>query len=151
MHWLIVCAHHMVFRLPNTEFQILNSKPPRFFLPIRNNLWLFNLVKSFTLRKFEIRDRKFMNINCSYCSQSQYIEVAQGNFFMKLKMRFGLVLFWLTILKKNGGRLWVTFEADLFMFLEAKNIVAFALKSCIIFFLFFLAKFSQSIVFCSTT
>ena len=36
--------------------------------------------------------------------QSHYIEVAQGNIFMEKKMRFGLVLGQLAILKKNGGR-----------------------------------------------
>jgi hypothetical protein len=37
--------------------------------------------------------------------QSHYIEVAQGDIFMEQKMRFGLVLGQLAILKKMGGRL----------------------------------------------
>ena len=35
------------------------------------------------------------------CHQSHYIEVAQGNIFMEQKMRFGLVLDQLAILKKK--------------------------------------------------
>ena len=37
------------------------------------------------------------------CSQSHYIEVAQGDIFMEQKMRFGLVLGRLAILKKIGA------------------------------------------------
>ena len=54
-------------------------------------------------------------------NQSHYIEVAQGDIFMEQKMRFGLVLGRLAILKKNWGRLWATFEGVLFMFPGAKN------------------------------
>ena len=37
------------------------------------------------------------------CGQSHYIEVAQGDIFMEQKMRFGLVLDRLAILKKKIG------------------------------------------------
>ena len=39
----------------------------------------------------------------SSCRQSHYIEVAQGDIFMKHKMRFGQVLGRLAILKKKGA------------------------------------------------
>ena len=38
-----------------------------------------------------------------YHEQSYYIEVVQGDIFMEQKMRFGLVLGWFAILKKNWG------------------------------------------------
>jgi hypothetical protein len=40
---------------------------------------------------------------CSYYQQIHYIEVAQGDIFMEQKMRFGLVLGRLAILKKKLG------------------------------------------------
>ena len=51
---------------------------------------------------------KVLHINSAvsylyYCNQSNYIEVAQGDIFMEQKMRFGLVLGWLAILKKKMG------------------------------------------------
>ena len=38
-------------------------------------------------------------------NQSHYIGVAQGDILMEQKMRFGLVLGWLAIMKINWGRL----------------------------------------------
>jgi hypothetical protein len=40
------------------------------------------------------------------CKQSHYIEVAQRDIFIKQKMRFGLVLGWLALLKTN----WADYE-----------------------------------------
>ena len=45
------------------------------------------------------------NLSLFSQTQSQYIEVVQGDIFKERKMRFGLVLGQLAILKKNGGRL----------------------------------------------
>ena len=60
-----------------------------------------------------------------------------GDFYEKY-LRFGLVLGWLAILKKNGGRLLATFDSGFFMFSGAKrkfnfslSIAMSALKSCI--------------------
>jgi hypothetical protein len=39
---------------------------------------------------------------CMFCTQSHYIEVAHGDLFKEQKMRFGLVLGRLAILKKRG-------------------------------------------------
>ena len=44
-----------------------------------------------------------VDITMSSCRQSHYIEVAQGDIFMKHKMRFGQVLGRLAILKKKGA------------------------------------------------
>ena len=75
---------------------------------------------------------------------------------MEQKMRFGLILGRLAILKKKLGQLWLTFEASFFMFSWAKNNVNFLKKHCsvctkklhnfsfikkvLILFWFFLAK-----------
>ena len=50
-----------------------------------------------------------MDYRCVHISlnQSQFIEVAQGDIFMERKMRFGLVLGWLAILKKTS---WADYE-----------------------------------------
>ena len=46
-------------------------------------------------------------------TQSHCIEVTKGDIFMEQKMRFGLVLGWLAILKRKN---WATFEGSFFMF-----------------------------------
>ena len=65
--------------------------------------------------------------------QSQCKEVAQGDIFMEQKMRFGLVLGQLAILKKTIEADY-DFEGSFFMFSWTKKVQNFtlpsALKSC---------------------
>ena len=69
-------------------------------------------------------------------TQSHYIEVVHGAICMEQKMRFGLIVSRLAILKKELDRLFLTFEVGYFCFCGQKkmsffysNIVASALKS----------------------
>ena len=86
--------------------------------------------------------------------QSHYIEVLQGAIFVKQNMKFGLILGWLAVLKKQLGQLTATLETDFFhVFMSKKiehlkkNIVEFALKSRIISFTkFFLTFFFDFIL-----
>ena len=55
------------------------------------------------------RDLEKLEARIGRAKQSHYIEVAQGAVFMEQKMRFGLILGWLAILKKKLGRFWTTF------------------------------------------
>ena len=65
-----------------------------------------------------------MYIICTYdnwtwhilAGQSHYIKVALGDIFMEQKMRFGLVLGRLAVLKQKLGWLWATFEGGNFLF-----------------------------------
>ena len=50
-----------------------------------------------------LQTRKFGLRKFGQFIQSHYIEVAQGDIFMKQKMRFELVLGWMAKLKKNWG------------------------------------------------
>ena len=63
---------------------------------------------------FRVRNRQQTAAAASCGNQSQYIEVAQGAIFMEQKMRFGLVLGRLAILKK--------IVSVFFMFSGAKKI-----------------------------
>ena len=70
--------------------------------------------------------------------QSHYIEVGQGDIFMEQKMGFGLILGQLAILKKKGTdyeqllrAVFSCFQGQKNYLKFLKNIVAFALKSCI--------------------
>ena len=58
---------------------------------------------------------------CYLQAKSLYISRTVSNFYEK-KMKFGLVLGRLTILKKKLDRLWTTCEVGFFMFLGAKKI-----------------------------
>ena len=67
--------------------------------------------------------------------ESHYTQVARWAIFMEQKLRFGLVLGRLAILKKKLGRLWATFEGVSSCFYGqnffSRFLVASALKSCI--------------------
>ena len=70
------------------------------------------------------------------CYQSHYIEVVEGVIFMQQKMKFGLILGWLAVLKKIGNDYKQLLRAFFFMFYSAniffsENITASPLQSCI--------------------
>ena len=88
---------------------------------------------------FRVRNSQQTAAAASCGNQSHYIEVAQGAIFMEQKIRFGLVLGRLAILKTKFGEEYAQLlRAFSFMFSWTKkirfffkDILASALKSCI--------------------
>ena len=107
----------------------------------------FVIIKSFNLKfifmltfKIQQKDQTKTGVFISRPDQSPYMYRSRaGRHFMEQKMRFGLVLGWLAVLKKNWANYEQMSRAVFSCFQEQKkirrifkNIVASALKSCII-------------------
>ena len=104
----------------------------------------FKITRTIYLNKkyqYNFWNRCFLNLFIEVSKiQSDYLEFAKRDMFLKQKMWFGLVLGQLAKLKKHlGGQLWATckggfscFRGQKMLKLFFKNIAASALNSCII-------------------